>query len=319
MFIHNNYKIIEKIGEGSYGKVYKARDICTNKFVALKRMMLEVEQEGVPATALREVSLLQMLSESSHIIKLLSVKHVEEIGYPILYLVFEYMTMDLKKWMDSNGFGPKKMLSHTVVKSLLYQILKGVTHCHNHGVMHRDLKPSNLLIENNPTVPHLSCIKVGDLGLGRAYSIPIKSYTHEIVTLWYRAPEILLGISHYGLGVDIWSVGCIFAELSTKTPLFSGESEIHQILQIFKLLGTPREDIWHGLSELRDWHDFPNWKPKELSKCLNYLEPSGIDLIKHLLNYDPSERISSRAALLHPFFSKLDKYTIKQIESSVLR
>merc|ERR1711998_210270 len=136
----------------------------------------------------------------------------------MLYLVFEYLTTDLRKWIERNGRGSAHPLPN--------QLIKGVAHCHKHGVMHRDLKPQNLLVEDNPAVPYLSCLKIADLGLGRAFSIPIKSYTHEIVTLWYRAPEILLGVTHYGLGVDIWSVGCIFAELVSKTPLFSVEATL---------------------------------------------------------------------------------------------
>merc|ERR1712224_762401 len=120
--------------------------------------------------------------------------------------------MDLKKWMDChrrtvNRFPTIETIK--AIKSMAYQLLEGVAYCHKHGVMHRDLKPQNILVEDNPAEPHLSCVKIADLGLSRAFSIPIKSCTHDVVTLWYRAPEILLGATHYGLGVDIWSVGCI--------------------------------------------------------------------------------------------------------------
>lgn len=318
-FLLESYEKIEKIGEGTYGKVYKARDKSTNKFVALKKTRLEIQEEGIPSTALREVSLLQMLSESNHIVKLLSVEHVDEVGKPILYLVFEYMTTDLKRWMDKNGRGPNYPLSKEIVKSMTYQLIKGVAHCHKHGVMHRDLKPQNLLVEDNPSVPHLSCLKVADLGLGRAFSIPIKSYTHEIVTLWYRAPEVLLGVTHYGLGVDIWSIGCIFAELTSKTPLFSGDSEIQQLLQIFKILGTPTEEMWPGVGRLRDWHEFPRWKPQDFAKTFPNIENNGLDLLRRMLTFDPAKRISAKEALTHPYFDKMDKITIEQLEAPILR
>ena len=182
-----------------------------------------MEEEGVPSTALREVSLLQMLSESDHVVKLLSVEHVEENNKPILYLVFEYLDTDLKKYMDLTG--KSTPMPKNVVKSFMYQLIKGVTHCHKHGVLHRDLKPQNLLVDKNT-----STLKIADLGLGRAFSIPLKSYTHEIVTLWYRAPEVLLGSTHYSTPVDMWSVGCIFAEMARKSPLFPGDSELQQLL-----------------------------------------------------------------------------------------
>jgi cyclin-dependent kinase len=208
-----------------------------------------MEEEGVPSTALREVSLLQMLSTSNHVVKLLCVEHVEENGKPVLYLVFEYLTTDLKKYMDRLGRGPQFPMKRTEIKQLMYQLVRGVAHCHKHGVMHRDLKPQNLLIDDQSG--RFPLCKVADLGLGRAFSIPIKSYTHEIVTLWYRAPEVLLGATHYGCPVDMWSVGCIMAELVRKSPLFPGDSEYQQLLHIFKLLGTPTEAEWPGVGKVR--------------------------------------------------------------------
>eukprot|EP00951_Prasinocladus_malaysianus_P040628 scaffold469086_cov42-Prasinocladus_malaysianus.AAC.1 len=282
-----------------------------------------MEEEGVPSTALREVSVLQMLNESNHVVKLLSVEHVEENGKPILYLVFEYLTTDLKKFMDRNGKGPAYPLPKHIIKSFMYQLVKGVAHCHKHGVMHRDLKPQNLLVDDsNPDQPVL---KIADLGLARAFSIPIKSYTHEIVTLWYRSPEVLLGGTHYSTPVDMWSVGCIFAEMVRKAPLFPGDSEFQQLLHIFKTLGTPSERQWAGVTRFRDWHEYPQWQPQDLAKIFPELEPSGVDLIKQCLQYDNCKRISvsgptspsnAKEAMNHPYFDDLDKEAIDAFENT---
>ncbi|KAK9842067.1 hypothetical protein WJX81_006793 [Elliptochloris bilobata] len=313
----DQYEKLEKIGEGTYGKVYKAREKNTGRLVALKKTRLEMEEEGVPSTALREVSLLQMLSESNHVVKLLCVEHVEEHSKPVLYLVFEYLSTDLKKYMDRTGKGasgtpvPKKL-----VKSFMYQLVKGIAHCHKHGVMHRDLKPQNLLVDDTR-----ECLKIADLGLGRAFSIPIKSYTHEIVTLWYRAPEVLLGATHYSPAVDIWSVACIFAELVRKVALFPGDCELQQLLHIFKLLGTPSEDEWPGVTKLRDWHEFPNWAPQDLAKVFPALEPAGVDLMARMFEYDPAKRISAKEALAHEYFEDdfEDKAAVDTLESEAIR
>lgn len=306
----DQYEKLEKIGEGTYGKVYKAKQKNNGKIVALKKCRLEMEEEGVPSTTLREVSLLQMLSESNHIVKLLSVEQVDEDEKPCLYLVFEFITTDLKKYMDKNGKGPSYPLPKPLIKNLMYQLLKGLAHCHKHGVLHRDLKPQNLLVDDSKTL-----LKIADLGLGRAFSIPLKSYTHEIVTLWYRAPEVLLGATHYAMPVDIWSVGCIFAELVRKQPLFPGDSELQQLLHIFKLLGTPSEDLWPGVTKLRDWHEFPQWRAQDLSRVFPTLEPAGIDLLRSMLDLDPVRRISAKEALKHEYFDDLDKATVDQLEN----
>jgi serine/threonine protein kinase len=186
------------------------------------------------------------------------------------------------------------------VKDFMHQLISGLDYCHSIGVVHRDLKPQNLLIDSKGT------LKIADFGLARAFCIPIRAYTHEVVTLWYRAPEILLGGRLYGLGVDTWSVGTIFAELVNMYPLWPGDSEIDELFHIFRSLGTPNEKIWPGVSQLPDyktvWPSWPKVTPERMVQG-GVLGPDGVDLLVKLLEYAPSERISSRAALNHPYFT----------------
>jgi len=151
-------------------------------------------------------------------------------------------------------------------------------------------------------------IKLADFGLARAFGFPIKTYTHEVVTLWYRCPEILLSSKHYSLGVDLWSTGCIFAEMLQKKPLFMGDSEIDQIFKIFKVLGTPHENNWPDALKLSDFKDtFPKFRGIPLSEHTKGLSDIEIDLLKGLVALDPHRRISAKMALLHPYFDNLDK------------
>jgi len=284
----------------------------------LKKQKLEMYDQGIPQTTLREISLLQALSKSNHIVKLLYVKHFEEAEKAVLYLIFEHLSMDLKVWLDRKGNESRFSFPFVdeVIKSMSYQLLKGVDYCHKHGVMHRDLKPQNILIQENPKLPFLSRLKIGDLGLGRAFSIPIKSYSNDIATLWYRAPEILLRTDHYGLGVDIWSIGCIIGEMMRREPLFPGESEFQQLIAIFKFLGTPNENTWPGVEKLRFWHIFPIWRPEDLSKVFYGQDIDGIDLLKSLLKVNPAKRISAKIALNHLYFKNLDKLAIDLLEKN---
>ncbi|XP_010913881.1 cyclin-dependent kinase B2-2 [Elaeis guineensis] len=296
------YEKLEKVGEGTYGKVYKAREKATGRIVALKKTRLPEDDEGVPPTTLREVSLLRMLSIDPHVVRLLDLKQGEnKEGKSILYLVFEYMDTDLRKYIKSFRH-TGKMIPPKIVKTLMYQLCKGVAFCHGHGILHRDLKPHNLLMDRKRMM-----LKIADLGLSRAFTIPLKKYTHEILTLWYRAPEVLLGATHYSTPVDIWSVGCIFAELVTTQALFAGDSELQQLLHIFRLLGTPNEEVWPGVSKLANWHEFPQWSPKSLLSVVPNLDSKGIDLLTRMLQYHPSNRISAKKAMEHPYFDDLDK------------
>ncbi|XP_043916623.1 cyclin-dependent kinase 2-like [Protopterus annectens] len=285
----DDFQKVEKIGEGTYGVVYKARNKVTGELVALKKIRLDAETEGVPSTAIREISLLKELNHHN-IVKLLDVIY----GEKKLYLVFEFLNQDLKKYMDcSQSVG----LPLPLVKSYLFQLLQGVSFCHSHRVIHRDLKPQNLLINE------AGAIKLADFGLARAFGVPLRTYTHEVVTLWYRAPEILLGCKFYSTAVDVWSIGCIFAEMVTGRPVFPGDSEIDQLFRIFRTLGTPDESVWSGVSHLPDYKpDFPNWCKQDINKVVPNLDPEGKDLLLQLLQYDPNQRISAKAALSHRYF-----------------
>ncbi|XP_008213292.1 cyclin dependent kinase 1 isoform X1 [Nasonia vitripennis] len=261
----------------------------------MKKIRLESEDEGVPSTAIREISLLKELKHPN-IVSLMDVLMEESK----LYLIFEYLTMDLKKYMDSLGNG--KLMDPDLVRSYLYQITRAILFCHQRRVLHRDLKPQNLLIDKK------GVIKVADFGLGRAFGIPVRVYTHEVVTLWYRAPEILLGANRYTCSIDMWSVGCIFAEMATKKPLFQGDSEIDQLFRIFRVLKTPTEEIWPGVTQLADYKaTFPNWKTNNLQAQVKTLDENGVDLLEAMLIYDPSARITARDALQHKYFDNLDK------------
>ncbi|CAO2646147.1 Cyclin-dependent kinase 3 [Lemmus lemmus] len=189
-------------------------------------------------------------------------------------------------------------LSWSFPQSYLSQLLQGLNFCHCHRVIHRDLKPQNLLINE------FGAIKLADFGLARAFGVPMRTYTHEVVTLWYRAPEILLGSKFYSTAVDLWSIGCIFAEMVTGKPLFPGDSEIDQLFQIFRILGTPSEATWPGVSQLPDYQSsFPKWTGKALEEIVPSLGPEGKDLLLQLLQYDPSRRVTAKTALDHPYFS----------------
>ena len=179
--------------------------------------------------------------------------------------------------------------------------MQGVAFCHDRRVLHRDLKPQNLLVNKSGE------LKLADFGLARAFGIPVRSYTHEVVTLWYRAPDVLMGSRKYSTPVDLWSVGCIFGEMASGRPLFPGISDHDQLVRIFKVLGTPTEDTWPTMNEMPDYKaDLPQHEAIDLSTLVPKLCPDGLDLLKSMLQYEPGRRITAKGALEHPYFADID-------------
>ncbi|KAG4387574.1 hypothetical protein GLYMA_11G248500v4 [Glycine max] len=297
----DEFERLNKIDEGTYGVVFRAKDKKTGEIVALKKVKMEKEKEGFPLTSLREINILL----SFHHPSIVDVKEVV-VGSNLdsIFMVMEYMEHDLKGLME----GMKQPFSQSEVKCLMLQLLEGVKYLHDNWVLHRDLKTSNLLLNNRGE------LKICDFGLARQYGSPLKPYTHLVVTLWYRAPELLLGTKQYSTAIDMWSLGCIMAELLSKEPLFNGKTEFEQLDKIFRILGTPNETIWPGFSELPQVKvNFVKNKCNLLRKKFPatsftgspVLSDSGFDLLNKLLTYDPEKRITAEEALNHEWFREV--------------
>ncbi|SCZ92485.1 BZ3500_MvSof-1268-A1-R1_Chr5-2g07903 [Microbotryum saponariae] len=291
-----NYIQLEKLGEGTYATVHKGRSRITNELVALKEIHLDAE-EGTPSTAIREISLMKELKHPN-IVRLYDVIHTEAK----LMLVFEFMDLDLKKYMDSHG--DRGALEPAVVRSFMWQLLKGTAFCHDNRVLHRDLKPQNLLINKKGE------LKLADFGLARAFGIPVNTFSNEVVTLWYRAPDVLLGSRTYSTSIDVWSAGCIMAEkvdrrtcalrMISGVPLFRGRDNNDQLNQILRILGTPDEATLRRIAsespeiQLRP---FPRLNRVPFASLYPKAHPIALDLLDKLLQFDPARRIDCTTAL----------------------
>ncbi|XP_021734680.1 cyclin-dependent kinase G-2-like [Chenopodium quinoa] len=298
------YENLGKINEGSYGVVYKARDKKSGEIVVLKKMKLGKGNEGFPVCYLREIKIHMLLNHPS-IVNVREVVVDDGIdGFDNVYLVMDYVEHDLRALVKSR----RRPFSQSEVKCLMLQLLEGVEYLHDNWVFHRDLKTANILFNN------MGEVKICDFGLSCQYGSPLKPYTSMVVTLWYRAPELLLGAKEYSTAVDMWSVGCIIAELLTGKPLFEGKTEFEQIGKIFNLLGTPNDNIWEGYSKLpgvklNSVHQPYNLLHKKFP-CASFigsptLSNSGLDLLSRLLTYDPEKRITAKEALNHCWFQEV--------------
>ncbi|OAY66996.1 putative serine/threonine-protein kinase, partial [Ananas comosus] len=283
----DSFQKLAKIGTGTYSNVYKAREVGSGRVVALKKVRCEAaEAESVRFMA-REIAALRRVGSHPNVVRLEGIV-VSRVSHS-LYLVFEYMEHDLAGLAAT----PAVAFSEPQVKCYMRQLLSGMAHCHARGVLHRDVKCSNLLLNNE------GVLKIADFGLAATFDPRRpRPMTSRVVTLWYRAPELLLGATHYGVGVDLWSAGCILAELLAGKPILPGRTEVEQLHRIFKLCGSPSEKYWKK-SKLPHATIV---KPQQPYKCciaetFKDFPQSSISLIKKLLSIDPSERGTAADAL----------------------
>lgn len=294
------FQCLNRIEEGTYGVVYRAKEKQTDEIVALKRLKMEKEKEGFPITSLREISTL-LKSQHPNIVTVREI--VVGSNMDKIFIVMDYVEHDMKSLMETMR-QKKQSFTAAEVKCLMQQLLMAVDHLHDNWILHRDLKTSNLLLS------HKGVLKVGDFGLAREYGSPLKAYTPVVVTLWYRSPELLLGAKEYSTPIDIWSVGCIFAEFLLMEPLFTGKSEYDQLKKIFTTFGTPNEKVWPGYSSLSlvtkaSMPDCPpaNFKGRFTKEGI--LTDIGYDLLRKMLTYNPSARVTAEDALQQKYFSEL--------------
>ncbi|KAJ0014417.1 hypothetical protein Pint_20612 [Pistacia integerrima] len=288
----DSFEKIDKIGQGTYSNVYKAKDILTGKIVALKKVRFDnLEPESVKFMA-REILILRRL-DHPNVVKLEGL--VTSRMSCSLYLVFQYMEHDLAGLAAS----PEVKFTEPQVKCYMHQLLSGLEHCHNNGVLHRDIKGSNLLIDDG------GVLKIADFGLASFFDPHHKHpMTSRVVTLWYRPPELLLGATDYGVGVDLWSAGCILAELLAGKPIMPGRTEVEQLHKIYKLCGSPSDDYWKK-SKLPNATLFKPREPykRSIRETFKDFPPSSLPLIETLLAIDPLERQTATAALRSEFFT----------------
>ncbi|KAK4792085.1 hypothetical protein SAY86_022520 [Trapa natans] len=318
------FEKLEQIGEGTYGQVYMAREKGTGEIVALKKIRMENEREGFPITAIREIKILKRLNHEN-VIKLKEVvtspePEKDEQGRPEgnkykggIYMVFEYMDHDLTGLADRPGM----RFSIPQIKCYMRQLLTGLHYCHIYQVLHRDIKGSNLLIDNEGN------LKLADFGLARLVAKDQNAnLTNRVITLWYRPPELLLGATKYGPAVDMWSVGCIFAELLQGKPILPGKDEPDQLNKIFELCGAPDDTNWPGVSKIPWYNNFKPTRPikRRLKDVFRHFDPLALELLERMLTLDPSQRISARDALVAEYFwadpKPCDPKSLPKYESS---
>ncbi|WFD01096.1 [pyruvate dehydrogenase (acetyl-transferring)] kinase [Malassezia yamatoensis] len=293
------YQIVDQVGEGTYGQVYKAAGERSGALVALKKIRMEAIKEGFPVTSMREIKLLQSLRHEN----VIRLQEIMTSRAGSVYMVFEYMEHDL------NGIlvHPEVSFTDAHRKSLASQLLQGLSYLHHRSVLHRDLKGSNLLLNNAGT------LKIADFGLARTYyKRHHGDYTNRVVTLWYRPPELLLGATQYGPEVDTWGAGCLFLELFTRHAIFQGHDEIHQLQMITQVLGPITKESWVNVEGLpwfelmrmqQDFSSLPSDTPNAWKIATEHLTPAAKELAQGLLQYDPTQRWTAKKALASAYFT----------------
>lgn len=285
------FEKLNRIGEGTYGIVYRARDTKRNEIVALKKVRMDQEKDGLPISGLREIQILKSCHHEN-IVRLAEVvvgKSLESI-----FLVMDYCEQDLASLLDNIS----TPFSESEVKCIILQVLRGLQYMHSRYIVHRDLKVSNLLMTDK------GCVKIADFGLARLFGIPALPMTPQVVTLWYRSPELLLGAQNQTTAIDMWALGCILGELLSHKPLLPGNTEIQQLELIIDLLGTPSDAIWPDFNKMPALKNFSlksqpynNLKPK-----FQWLSPAGLRLLNFLFMYDPKKRATAEECLQSTYF-----------------
>lgn len=284
------YERTQFLGEGQFATVYKAIDKKTGKEVAVKKIKLgniQEAQDGVNRTALREIKLLQEL-DHENLIALLDTFGKESS----ISLVFEIMETDLEQVLHEK----KIWLSFANIKSYILMTLRGLEYLHKNFILHRDIKPNNLLLDKN------NVLKIADFGLARTFGSPSRVYTHQVVTRWYRAPELLYGARMYGVGIDIWAVGCVLAELFKREPLFPGDSDLDTLDKITTVLGSPTEADWPGVGQLSDFVSFSQDTRQPFSEKFSALQPDALEILETMLRLNPNDRCTCTEALNMAYF-----------------
>ncbi|KAH8826492.1 CMGC/CDK/CDK8 protein kinase [Flagelloscypha sp. PMI_526] len=318
--VTSKYKILGFISSGTYGRVYKAQSVDDEKIHAIKKFKPDKEGEvatytGISQSAIREIALNR---EISHI-NIVALKEVL-LEDKSIYMVFEYAEHDFLQLIHHHSQTLRQPIPASLLKSLTYQLLNGLIYLHSCHILHRDLKPANILISS------AGVVKIGDLGLARIIHEPLHPLfagDKVVVTIWYRAPELLLCAKHYTKAIDCWAVGCVIAELASLRPIFKGEEakldakknvpfQRDQLGKIFEVLGTPTEDDWPMLPHLPEYAAFKRLTsttaplPPRLQDWCNMRirNQNGFDLLHNLFLYDPTQRLTARQAILHPWFDE---------------
>ncbi|KAM7266838.1 hypothetical protein ACFE04_009004 [Oxalis oulophora] len=278
------YEKLDKIGQGTYSYVYRAREVETGRMKALKKVRFDNFQPESIRFMAREIMILRRL-DHPNIMKLEGV--ITSKSSSSIYLVFQYMEHDLAGLSSSPD-----------IKFTESQLLRGLEHCHLRGIMHRDIKTSNILVNDQ------GILKLADFGLANVLNQRNKNHlTSHVVTLWYRPPELLMGSTSYGVSVDLWSVGCVFAELLLRKPFLKGRTEVEQLHKIFKLCGSPPEEYWKKYKPpyaamFKPQHTYES---SLRERCKDF-PTSAVNLLETLLSVDPDKRGTASSALLSEYF-----------------
>ncbi|KAK0720466.1 kinase-like domain-containing protein [Lasiosphaeris hirsuta] len=305
----SDYEILGKLGEGTFGEVYRARSKKTGAVVALKKIIMHNEKDGFPITALREIKLLKLLSHKNVLqLEDMAVEHPPRADgkrtRPIMYMVTPYMDHDLSGLLDN----PSVKFTEPQIKCYMLQLLEGVRYLHANHILHRDMKAANLLINNK------GILQIADFGLARHYEGDVpkpgrgggearREYTSLVVTRWYRPPELLMQLKQYTTAIDMWGVGCVFGEMLVGKPILAGSSDANQLDIIFDLCGNPTDENMPGWRSLPGAEGLqPRTRHANLSHRFSQYGASAISLLKELLKLDWRARVNAIDALQHPYF-----------------